>query len=699
MKRLIFILSFIFLISLTISSCGSNRATGEKIADTMTQNDDNNLMPKPKPAPKIHFKKPEVFKLDNGLTVIIVENHKLPRVNTSLRIDNQPVPLRDKKGTDDLLQRLLGTGSNNISKDEFNKKIDFYGARVFFNDNGFFINSLSKFFPEILNLTADQVLNPNFTKEEFVKEQEKLIEELKIGEKSTPETAKRVMKKLSFGKHPYGELTLINNVKKIELNDVIKYYKNNFNPNKAYLIIVGDIDKEQAKNLAEKNFGNWKKAPITKGLSLPRIENAPTTEVDFVHMPNAEQTEIKVTQRSDLRLNNPDYQKVLLMNSILGGDFNSYLNMTLREKHGWTYGARSHFGTDKYGDLFTASTSVRNSVADSAVVVTMKQINKIINQKVSDTLLYNNKQKFMGKFVLDMENISTIANQAYNIFVNNLPEDYYETFLQKIDAVTVNDIQEVAKKYLHPENMRVIVAGNAHKTVPGLEKAGFKIKFFDKHGNPTKAPDLNRKLPENINVKTVIDNYIKAIGGKQKIQNVQSLIAVYTTQMQGMEITNTIQAMKPNLSSNVVTGMGMTLSKEVFDGEKGFKEVQGQKKAYTEEEITKAKNTLMPFPDLNLVKTGKLDRVENIDGTDYYVIIDDEQTEYFFNSKTGLKDKEVKHIKVQGKEMSQPIEFSNYTEIDGVKIPGKVSIKMGMQELEFKLKEAKINSLTKEDFK
>ena len=210
---------------------------------------------------------------------------------------------------------------------------------------------------------------------------------------------------------------------------------------------------------------------------------------------------------------------------------------------------------------------------------------------------------------------------------------------------------------------------------------------------------MNRKLPENINVKTVIDNYIKAIGGKQKIQNVQSLIAVYTTQMQGMEITNTIQAMKPNLSSNVVTGMGMTLSKEVFDGEKGFKEVQGQKKAYTEEEITKAKNTLMPFPDLNLVKTGKLDRVENIDGTDYYVIIDDEQTEYFFNSKTGLKDKEVKHIKVQGKEMSQPIEFSNYTEIDGVKIPGKVSIKMGMQELEFKLKEAKINSLTKEDFK
>jgi len=134
------------------------------------------------------------------------------------------------------------------------------------------------------------------------------------------------------------------------------------------LIVVGDVKANELNNKVKQYFGSWKKAPVTKGLPLPIIRNVEQTEVDFVHMPNAEQTELKFSHRSDIRRNNPDYQKVLLMNSILGGDFNSYLNMTLREKHGWTYGARSSFGTDKYGDLFTASTSVRNTVADSAVV-------------------------------------------------------------------------------------------------------------------------------------------------------------------------------------------------------------------------------------------------------------------------------------------------------------------------------------------
>ncbi len=700
MKKLLYI--FGLILSFYLTSCGSQSATTEATTpknNNMTQQDDINQMPRPAPAPKINFKKPEVFKLDNGLTIILVENHKLPRVNASLRIDNQPVRLRDKKGSDDLLQSLLGSGSQNISKEEFNQKIDFYGANVYFNDNGFYINTLSKYFDEILKLTADQALYPKFTKEEFEKEKEKLIESLKVNEKSTPAAALRVMNKLAFGNHPYGEITKIDKVQTIQLQDVEKYYKNNFNPNHAYLILVGDIDKKQAYKLARTYFGKWQKAPVTKGLPLPHINNVPTTEVDFVHMPNAEQTEIKVVQRSDIRRNNPDYQKVLLMNSILGGDFNSYLNMTLREKHGWTYGARSRFGTDKYGDLFTASTSVRNSVADSAVVVTMKQINKIRNEKVSDTLLNNNKQKYMGNFVLQMENPSTIANQAYNIFVDNLPEDYYETFLQKIDAVTVDDIQQAAQKYLHPDHMRIIVAGNASTTVPGLQKAGYQIKFFDKYGNPAPAPEMNQKIPENITVKSIIDTYIKAIGGADKINQIKSLETVYTTQMRGMEISNTTKAMTPNLFAENTTAGGMLLSKEIFDGKTGYREVQGQRKDFTPDEIEKFKNTPQPFPVTGLIKTGKPERMESFDGNDYYVIIDDEGTEHFFNAKTGLKEKEIKHRKIQGHEISQPIQYSDYKEINGIKFPAKITIKTGVQNMELKLKEAKVNHLTQADFK
>jgi len=696
MKRIKHI--FPIFLALVIFSCGSTRT---EVTDTSKKNettamDDINKMPESEQAPEIKFAKPKVFKLDNGLTIIVVENHKLPRVNASLRMDNPPVLLRDKKGSDEILGNLLGSGSKTTSKDEFNKEIDFFGANVFFNTDGFYINSLSKYFPKVLELTVDQAVHPKFTKEEFISEQDKLIEGLKTGEKSTPAAANRVMQKLGYGDHPYGEITTIDKVKKITLQDVNNYYKKNFIPNNAYLIVVGDVNADKVNEMAQKYFSDWKKAPQYKGMYIPAINNVEQTEVDFVHMPEAEQTEIKVVHRSDIRRNNPDYQKVLLMNSILGGDFNSYLNMTLREKHGWTYGARSNFGTDKYGDLFTAGTSVRNTVADSAVVVTMEQLNKIINEKVNDTLLYNNKQKFLGNFVLEMEKPATIAKQAYYIFVNNLPDDYYETFLKKIEQVTAGDIQDVAKKYLHPENARIIVAGNALTTVPGLKKAGFKINYFDKYGNPASAPET-KTIPENISVKNIVNQYIKAIGGKEKINKIKSVLIEYETQMKDMTLTNTSKKMAPNKYANIVSGMGMTLGKEVFNGKTGYQEARGQKKEMDKKEIEKFMNMPQPFSVLGLIKTGKLSRMDSFDGNDYYVISDSD-TDYYFNAKTGLKDKEVSHKEVQGHQMTQTVKFSDYKEYSGIKFPAKVTLISGVQPVEFKLKEIKFNTLTDKDF-
>jgi len=362
MKKIIYALSF--FLSLAIVSCGSTDNIANKIA---AMSSDINMMPKQGAAPKITFKKPTVFKLANGMTIIVVENHKLPRVNASLRMDNPPVALGSKRGSDDLLAALLGSGSQNVSKDEFNKKVDFYGANVSIYGSGFRVNALSKYFPKVLALTIDQALYPKFSEEDFKQEKKKLIEGLRMNEKSTPATAQKVTDLLAYGAHPYAESTTIETAKGIQLSDVLAYYKNNFIPNNAYLIVVGDVNAADIKAMATEDFGSWKKVDETVR-ELPQIKNVAATEIDFIDMPNAEQTELKVVQRSDVKKTSPDYQKVLLMNSILGGDFNSYLNMTLREKHGWTYGARSSFDTDKYGALFTASTSIRNSVADSAVV-------------------------------------------------------------------------------------------------------------------------------------------------------------------------------------------------------------------------------------------------------------------------------------------------------------------------------------------
>ncbi len=693
MKKIIYLLSLVITVSLF--SCGGQKTTNET---AMKESNDINKMPEAGPAPKIHFQKPIVYTLDNGMKIIVVENHKLPRVTANLNIDTPPFNLNDKKGADDLLSSMLGTGSKNMSKDDFNEKVDFYGARVNLNEGGFYINSLSKFFPEVLELTTDQALNPDFKEEEFQTKKKELIEGLKMQEKSTPAAASNVLNKLAYGDHPYGEITTIEKAKNITLNDVKDYYSKVYDPSRAYLIVVGDVKAEDIKNQADKYFANWKKPanPITA--QLPEIKNVPETEIDFVDMPHASQAELKVAHRSDVKMSNPDYQKVLLMNSILGGDFNSYLNMTLREKHGWTYGARSSFGTNKYGGLFRASTSVRNQVADSAVVVTMEQLNKIRNEKVDDELLNNTKQKYMGNFVLQMENPATIARQAYNIYVNNLPEDFYETFLQKVEAVTPEDVQAVANKYLHPDKARIVVAGKASVIVPGLEKQGYKVKFFDKEGNPVAAPKTNTKLTGNIKASDVLDRYFKAIGGKEKVQNIQSVEMSYEGDFQGNSLKIMKKAMAPNKEITETQMMGMTFSKTYFDGEKGYQMIRGQKKDLTEKEIEKAKKKSQPFPLMGLYKTAKLERTENMDGKDYFVLSDG-KTEYYFDAKTGLLNRTVENIEMNGQTFSQVTQMKDYKEYQGVKFPTVLIVPAGPQEIILKLQEVKLNSLDDSTFK
>ena len=687
---------YVILISIGLFSCGSQKETVEKTAN-MTE--DINQMPSPGPAPKITFKKPETFTLNNGMRVILVENHKLPKVTASLRLDNQPISLRNKKGSDELLSGMLGTGSMNVSKDDYNSKIDFYGAQVDINEGGFYINSLKKFFPQVLNLTVDQALYPKFTQEEFDKRKDKLIQGLKLNEKSTPVAASRVLDRLAFGKHPYGEITTMETLNNIKLPDVDNYYKKVYIPNHAYLIIVGDITLSEVKKMVNKDFSAWQPVHQTKGLPLPRIQNAPATEVDFVNMPNAAQTEIKVAHRSDIKLANPDYPKVLVMNSILGGDFNSYLNMTLREKHGWTYGARSRFGTDKYGDLFKAGASVRNSVADSAVVVTMQQLDKIIKEKVSDTLLQNTKAKYMGNFVLQMENPQTIARQAYRIYTNNLPDNFYETFLERLDNVTADDVQYAAQTYLHPDKARIIVAGNAKTTVPGLKKSGYTVKFYDKYGNPQKAP-TQKTMPKDLKVSHVLDHYFAVIGGKDKIRNIKSVDIVMTGKVQGMDMEMHVKEKAPNkqLVEIKVIQMGMVVSKNVFDGAKGYVEARGQKIDMTAEQIEEAKKETRPFGEFALYKKGQLEGMESIDGNDYYVIKDGD-TKYYYDVKTGYRAKVVKTKQMNGQTFTQGAEYSDYKNINGIKYPYKYTITMGPQQMEFTVKEIKFNTVKDEDFK
>ena len=372
--------------------------------------------PKPGPAPKFNFNKPETFKLQNGLTVMVVENHKLPRVSFSLSTDNTPYAEGTKKGVDNLTSALVGNGTLKTPKDKFNEEIDFLGAEINFYSSGASASGLSKYAKRILELMAEGSLSPNFTQEELDKEKEKLIEGLKTDEKNVAAVASRVENVLAFGlNHPNGEYISEQTIKNVTLEDVKLYYNSYFVPENAYLVIIGDVKFKEIKALVESLFGSWSKATAPK-LTYSDPKNVQFTQINFVDMPNAVQSEISVVNTTNLKLSDADYFPVIVMNQVLGGDFNSYLNMNLREAHGWTYGARSGIGANKYSAVkFKANSQVRNAVTDSAVVEFLKEIKRIRTELVDAENLKNVKAGYVGKFVMQIEKPQTIAQYALNI--------------------------------------------------------------------------------------------------------------------------------------------------------------------------------------------------------------------------------------------------------------------------------------------
>ena len=430
---------------------------------------DRSKQPQPGPAPKISLEKPQEFALKNGIKVLVVENHKLPRVSFSLTLDNPPVLDGDKSGVSSILAAMLGNGTTTISKDDFNNEVDFLGANISFGATSAFASSLSKYSNRILELMADAALNPLLVEEEFQKEKERLLESLKSNEKSVDAIAARVGGALSYGtNHPYGEFTTEATVNNVTFGDVLAYYQKYFNPNNAYMVVVGDVEFKAVKKEIENRFVKWTKTiDVTTALPNP-TPNAQFTQINFVDMPNAVQSNINLTHNVELKMKDPDYHALLIANRILGGGFNSYLNMNLREARGYTYGARSSIDADKYVSSFSASTAVRNMVTDSAVVETLKEINRIKSEPVDAEALKNAKAKYVGDFVLALERPQTVARYALNIKTNDLPADFYETYLQKINAVTADDVMRVANKYFKPENARIIVVGKGSEVFENL---------------------------------------------------------------------------------------------------------------------------------------------------------------------------------------------------------------------------------------
>lgn len=453
----------------------------------LAQTIDRSKAPQPTAPPEIKIADAESFTLANGLKVFVVQNTKLPRVSATLTIDRDPVFEGDKAGMLAMTGTLMRRGTTTMNKAKLDEEIDFLGGSIFASSASATASSLKGNFPRIMELMSDVVFRPSYPADEFEKIRKQQLSSLKSAMNNPAAISGNVVNSLMYGKsHPYGSMRTEQSINSITVDDIKNYVNTYWKPNISYLIFVGDISVAEARSLSEKHFGSWAKGDVPKN-TYQFAQRADKNYVAMVDRPSSVQSVITLAHTAELKPGTPDVIPAAVMSNLLGGGFSSRLVQNLREKHGFTYGASGSLSSDKYIGSFTANSSVRNEKTDSAIGQFLYELNRLRNEIAPESEVSMMKNNMAGSFARSLENPSTIATFALNIARYNLPKDYYRNYLKNLANVTPQQIQLMARKYVLPENMHIVVVGNAKQVAPGLDKYG-QIKYYDVFGNETAGP-------------------------------------------------------------------------------------------------------------------------------------------------------------------------------------------------------------------
>jgi zinc protease len=639
---------------------------------------DRTKAPKAAAAREIKIGDYQTFTLKNGLQVFVVENHKLPRVQFTIQLKNDPILEKDKTGYVELAGELLGTGTTTKSKAQLDEEVDFIGATLNTSWTGIFASSLTKHRDRLLELVSDVLFNPAFAQSELDKLKTQKLSELAAGKDDPQAIAANVKNVLVYGKdHTYGEISTEKTVEAITLADCKGYYSTYFKPNNAYLVIVGDIDMKTAKSSAEKFFNKWTSGEV-KNPTYAKPAAPAKTYVALVDRPASVQSVISIAYPVELKTGSQEAIKARVMNQILGVGFSARLMQNLREKHGYTYGASSQLNSDFLIGNFSAGASVRNEVTDSSVYEFMSELNRIVNEPVADGELTAAKAFISGQFGRSLENPQTIASFAVNTAKYNLPKDYYNNYLKYIDAVTTADVQASAKQYIKPGNAHIVVVGKGDDVAAKLKPFG-EVKYFDVYGQPY-TPAAKSALPAGLTAEKVLASYIDAIGGAKKLQDVKTSKVVMSASIQGQSIKITETKKAPNMSVEEMSFGGMVMQSSITNGKDVVAISQGQKIPLDGKDKEAQIFGAASFKELtysSMGATATLKGVEKVNEKDAYAVefslpLGTKMTEYY-DAQSGLK---VQTMNVQSTPQGDKvitINYSDYKEVGGIKIPHKVS--------------------------
>jgi zinc protease len=432
-------------------------------------------MPKPGPAKPLQIAVPETATLSNGLTIVLSPRKGLPIVTADLVFktgsDANPI---DQPGLANFTVAMLDQGTAMRSAVQIANETARLGATLNTNSSmdASFITTraLKKNFAGALDLAADIALHPSLPAADIERQRTQRLGQLVQQRENVNVLAGRIVNTALYGeRHPYGftELGTEASVKGMTRDAMLAFWKQNFVPNNAALVVAGDITMAELKPLAEKEFGTWQRGtPVRPSLATPA---AAQSRIIIVDRPGAPQTALRVATIGAARAT-PDYHALDVMNTALGGLFSSRINMNLREEHGYTYGAGSQFAFRRGAGPFQVASGVRTDVTAPAVSEILKEINGIVAAPLKADELQRAKDAITNSLAADFQTSTAAAGSFATLYIYDLGLDYFAHVNQQVNAVTAEQALEAARKYLGSDRMVVVAVGDRAKIEPELRK-------------------------------------------------------------------------------------------------------------------------------------------------------------------------------------------------------------------------------------
>lgn len=489
----------------TLCVAGSCLAQGEgQHSAELSKVERMNRAPVSKEALQIHLPKPVVTKLPNGLTVLVLEQHKLPTVNFRMWIGAGDMEdPKDAPGLAGFTAEMLREGTAHRTSAQLAADVDNLGATLdAFAGNQFpsfsttktsvTASGLAASAGQVLDLMSDVVLNPAFSAEELEKYKQRQLAELEQQRSQPFSLAQEKLQQALYGDFPASvTLPTAESIKATTPERLKEFHDRYYVPSNALLGVVGDVKQDEIMALIRKSFGDWKGKPVTKP-DWSHLAPASAAKIYLVDRPDSVQTNL-VAGAYGARRVDADFIPLYVMNRVLGDGPQARLFLNLREAHGYTYGAYSRLGDDEYREPWVANTEVRNAVTDGSMEQLMVEFKRIRDEKVPDSELDEARHSIVSNFALSLEQPGQLLVRMMQVQDYGLPADYWDQFPVKVAKTDAGAVQAAARKYLDLDHLQVVAVGDAKQ--PGNDQKQSIRDVLAKYGT-VEVYDTNGKKEE-----------------------------------------------------------------------------------------------------------------------------------------------------------------------------------------------------------